>query len=121
MANNIEINLEVVTATISETKNIILSNQLDSDGAYDSLIERFTESSGEVADALCSLQKEEQSLIDEVWTTLVELSSNINFATEEFSKLDSDMKNIMGKTVNKMTNNKTFMEKGTSGRGKKNG
>lgn len=115
MANNIEINQEVVAAAISEAKNIIMNNQSDINAAYDSLAERFAESSGETADALRSLQKAEQSLAEDVWITLVELANNIQFATEEFAKLDSDMKNIMSNTVNKVTNNITLLGKGIRG------
>lgn len=115
MANNIEINQEVVSATISEVNNTIINNQLDIDRVYDSLIEHFAESSGETADALRSLQKAEQSLADEVWITLADLSSSINFATEEFAKLDMDMKNIMSNTVSTVTNNITLLDKSIRG------
>ncbi len=121
MANNIELNLEAVVSVISEARNTILSNQTEVNTSYESLLTQFAESSGETADALRSLQKAEQSLADEVWSVLAELAGSISFAAEEFAKLDTDMKNVMGKTVNKMTNSKAFMEKGTSGRGKKNG
>lgn len=115
MANNIEINQEVVAATISEVKNTIMSNQLDIDGAYDSLAERFAESSGETADALRNLGKAEMSLADEVCAVLTELANSINFATEEFEKMDTDMKNIMSNTVNNITNTITFTKKSIRG------
>ena len=95
MANNIKLNLESVTNTISEVKNTIMSNQSDIDAAYDSLVDYFAESSGETADALRRLQKAEQDLADEVWITLMELANSIEFAAEEFSKLDTDTKNVM--------------------------
>lgn len=115
MANNIEINQECVTATISEVKNAIMSNQLDIDGAYDTLAGQFAESSGETADALRNLGKAEMSLADEVYAVLTELANSINFATEEFAKMDTDMKNIMSNTVNNTTNTITFTKKSIRG------
>ena len=120
MADNIEINLETVGAVISEAKNIILSNQTDVNTNYDSLVTRFEESSGETADALRSLQKAEQSLADEVLTVLTELANSINFATEEFAKLDTDMKNMMSKAVNSIAGTAKFKQKKNQ-RGTRNG
>lgn len=97
MANNIEINLESVTNTIAEVKNTIMSNQTDINTAYDSLVNKFADSSGETADALRSLQKAEQSLADEVWNVLMELGNAIQFAAEEFAQMDTDMGLIINK------------------------
>lgn len=95
MANDIELKMEVVNSTIAEAKSTIAGNQSGIDSEYSALISQFAESSGETADALRSLQKAEQELADDMWAVLTELGDAINFAAEEFSKLDTDMKNIM--------------------------
>ncbi len=95
MANNIELNLEVINSVISEAKTTIANNQSSINEEYNAAINQFAESSGETADGLRELQRAEQELSDDMWTVLTELGDAISFAATEFAKLDTDMSDIV--------------------------
>lgn len=111
MANNIELDLDVVTSVISETMGKIDSNQSEINSTYVSMISCLTESSGAATSALKEMEMVEKSLAYELWTTLEELAKCIQSASESFVNLDLDMGIIVGQSDN--VSGTTFGKKAT--------
>ncbi len=87
--SHIEINYDTVESAITEVIAMITNNQSDLETAYSNLAGCFSESAGEEADALRSLQEAERSLTAEMNTVLTKFGESIRFAVNEFNNMDS--------------------------------
>lgn len=88
MAENISVNVAAVEAEIGEIVSAIEEAQGEVNDAYNSLIQAFSESAGEEADALREQQSAESTLVTALAETLNQFADSIRFAAGELENLD---------------------------------